>query len=172
MYKIGEYIMYGKSGVCELTDICVSPFDGKDDKTYYVLRPLFGTATVIYTPVENPKVASRPLMKKSAASNLIRKMPEICELEIENERLRRDIYKQATASLLPEGFVSVIKTVYTRRRAFASSKRHIAEVDAEYETYAKRALYSELSVVLGIPFEEIEKYVLDRINEEKASGAD
>lgn len=170
MYKVGDYIMYGKSGVCQIKDICASPFDENDTKTYYVLSPLFGAATVIYTPVENTKIASRTLMEKCDASSLIDKMPEICELEIENEKMRRDIYKQTVASLVPEGFVKVIKTVYSRRRAFAAAKRHLTEVDVEYESYAKRSLYSELSVVLGIPFEEVEQYVIDCIEGKKAQA--
>lgn len=163
MFKVGDYVMYGKNGVCRLTEICRSPFDESDTRIYYVLKPLVGSPAVIYTPVDNDKVALRALMAKKDADRLIEKMPSIEELTVENEKKRRDVYKAATASLYPEGFVSVIKTVRVRRRLLESERRHITEVDSEYESYAKRSLYGELSVVLGIPFEEIERYIVDKI---------
>lgn len=164
MFKVGDHIMYGKSGVCGIAAVCRSPFDEKDDRLYYKLEPLTGSPAVIYTPVDNEKVPSRELMCKKDAAVLIEKISSICELAVENEKARRDIYKAATSSLSPEGFVSVIKTVYLRRKALEAERRHITEVDAEYESYAKRALCGELSVSLGIPYEEAERYISERIS--------
>lgn len=167
MFAVGDYMMYGKSGVCKVTGICRSPFDEKDDRTYYVLRPVFGAPAIIYTPVDNDKVAFRPLMKADDAHDLIKKIPDIGTLTVENEKMRRDVYKGAVSELYPEGFVSVIKTVYGRRQALASARRHITEADSEYESFAKRALYCELSIVLGIPYDNVENYITEQIEEQK-----
>lgn len=167
MFSVGDYMMYGKSGVCKVTDICRSPFDEKDERTYYVLRPVFGAPATIYTPVNNDKVAFRPLMKADDAHKLIKKIPDIETLTVENEKMRRDVYKGAVSALYPEGFVSVIKTVYVRRQTLASARRHITEADSEYESFAKRALYCELSIVLGIPFENVEDFISEEIGQMK-----
>ena len=167
MFAVGDYMMYGKSGVCKVTDICRSPFDEKDVRTYYVLRPVFGAPAIIYTPVDNDKVAFRPLMNLSDARDLIKRIPSIEALTVENEKMRREVYKGAVSELYPEGFVSVIKTVYDRRRTLASARRHITEADSEYESFAKRALYCELSIVLGIPFDNVENYIHDEIDRQK-----
>lgn len=165
MFEIGEYIMYGKSGVCKLDCVCRSPFDEKDTRTYYKLEPIFGTPSVIYTPVDNDKVAWRSLMKKEEAMELIERMPNIDALTVENEKQRRETYKSAVSELKPEGFVSIIKTVYDRRRTFETMRRHITEVDSEYESFSKRALYAELSIVLGVPFDDVESYIAKKIDE-------
>lgn len=167
MFAVGDYMMYGKSGVCKVTDICRSPFDEKDERTYYVLRPVYGAPAIIYIPVDNDKIAFRPLMKADDAHALIKKIPEIEALTVENEKMRREVYKGAVSGLHPEGFVSVIKTVYGRRQTLASARRHITEADSEYESFAKRALYCELSIVLGIPYENVEGYIKDSIGEKK-----
>jgi len=166
MFSVGEYMMYGKSGVCKVTDICRSPFDEKDERTYYVLRPVFGAPAIIYTPVDNDKVAFRPLMEKDDAHALIKKIPSIEALTVDNEKMRREVYKGAVSQLYPEGFVSVIKTVYDRRQTLASARRHITEADSEYESFAKRALYCELSIVLGIPFDNVENYISEEIEKD------
>ena len=166
MFSVGVFMMYGKSGVCKVTDICRSPFDEKDERTYYVLRPVFGAPAIIYTPVDNDKVAFRPLMEKDDAHALIKKIPSIEALTVDNEKMRREVYKGAVSQLYPEGFVSVIKTVYDRRQTLASARRHITEADSEYESFAKRALYCELSIVLGRPFDNVENYISEEIEKD------
>ena len=67
MFNIGDYILYGKNGVCRLTDICSSPFDENDTRTYYKLQTQHGASSVIFTPTDT-KIASRKLMTKEEAA--------------------------------------------------------------------------------------------------------
>lgn len=170
MFTVGDHILYGKNGVCELIDICRSPLDQSDERMYYVLRPIHNNSATIYTPVDNEKVASRKLMQRSEADDLIKRIPSIETLVVENEKHRRDVYKNAVSELSPVGFIQILKTVYARRRSFESMKRHITEVDAEYENLAKKSLYSELSVILDIPFEKMEDYISEKIETQKESA--
>ena len=165
MFCVGDYIMYGKCGVCKLTDICRSPFDAKDTKQYYELRPISNVTSVIYTPVDNDKIMLRKLMDKDDAQKFLDRVASIAPLTVENEKKRRDIYKEAIADLYPDGYVSVIRTVYERRRAFEAARRHITDADSEFESLAKRSLFGELSIVLGIPVEQVEQTIFGIISE-------
>lgn len=158
MFNIGDYILYGKNGVCRLTDICSSPFDENDTRTYYKLQTQHGASSVIFTPTDT-KIASRKLMTKEEAESFIKKIPQIETLKVETEKLRREVYRTAVSDLSPESFVAVLKTIKERRRAFEIAKRHITEADAEYESLAKKSLYSELSIVLDIPYVDVEAYI-------------
>lgn len=163
MFTVGDHVLYGKNGVCELTDICRSPLDPGDERMYYVFKPIHNSSATIYTPVDNEKVASRKIMGKEEADEFIKRIPSIEALMVENEKSRREVYKNAVAELSPEGFIQILKTVYSRRRSFETMKRHITEVDAEYENLAKKSLYSELSVILDIPYDQIEGYITEKI---------
>ena len=41
MYEVGDLIVYGRTGICEVTEITTLKMDGvPKDKLYYILRPV------------------------------------------------------------------------------------------------------------------------------------
>ena len=164
MFSIGDYMVYGINGVCLVQDICASPFDKKDTRTFYLLKPLGASSgSVIYTPTDNEQVPMRPLMTKEQAEGLIGRMSELEPLEIPTEKMRRDLYRQAMHSCDPEQYVRLIKTVYRRRLDMMQQHKRLSETDSDFERNAKLSLYHELSVVLDVQFGEVEQYLIERL---------
>lgn len=164
MFSIGDYMVYGINGVCRVQDICASPFDKKDTRTFYLLKPLGASeGSVIYTPTDNAQVLMRPLMTKEQAAELIERMPGLEPLEVPMEKMRRDLYRQAMQSCDPEQYVRLIKTVYRRRMDMIQQHKRLSETDSDFERNAKLSLYHELSVVLDVKFAEVEQYLIDRL---------
>ena len=164
MYKIGEYVVYGTSGVCEITDVCASPFDKRDTRTFYVLRPVSGASTsLIYTPVDNDRVPMRCLLSLPEAQALMERIAGIPCLTVQEERARREIYRAAIAEAHPEAYVAVIKTIHARRRSFQGTQRRLPDFELEYESTARRHLFAELAVVLGKQTNEVEEYIAERV---------
>ena len=57
MFETGEYVVYGRTGICQVTGVTTMRVDGSSgEKLYYVLRPGGETDGKIFTPV---KVESR-----------------------------------------------------------------------------------------------------------------
>lgn len=164
MFSIGDYMIYGVNGVCLIEDICASPFDKKDTRTFYMLKPLGATAgSVIYTPTDNVQVPMRALMSREDAEQLIVRMPAIPLLEIPMEKMRREIYRQTMHSCDPVEYVRLIKTVHARRAEMIQQHKRLSETDSDFERSAKLSLYHELAVVLGVPYVEVEPYLLSRL---------
>lgn len=162
MFSVGDYMIYGINGVCLVQDICASPFDKKDTRTFYMLKPLGATeGSVIYTPTDNVQVAMRPLMTMEQARELIDFLPRITPLEIPAEKMRRDIYRQTMQSCDPVQYVRLIKTVRCRRMDMLAQHKRLSETDSDFERNAKLSLYHELAVVLDKPFAEIEPFLLE-----------
>ena len=44
MYQAGEFIVYGTNSVCRVESIGKPPFETEEDKLYYTLVPVTGTA--------------------------------------------------------------------------------------------------------------------------------
>ena len=167
MFKIGDHIVYGTNGVCLVTDICSSPFDKKDTRTYYVLKPISGHAeSVIYTPVDNERVPMRPLMSIGEVEELFSRMHAIPHLPIPNEKGRREVYRTAIAAGCPDSYIAVIKTILGRRTELSGMGRRLPEFEIECDGLARRHLYTELSVVLDRPIGEMEAYVFERLGSE------
>ncbi len=160
MFEIGSYMVYGTNGVCRVTDICVSPFDKHDSRRYYVLKPVSGPSeAVIYTPVDNDRVPMRALLSREETEALLGRLPSIPKLLVEVEKMRREIYRAVMNAADPDSYIALIKTVKERRSEFAGTTRRLPDFESEYDSTARRHLFTELSVVLGIPMEKIEEHI-------------
>lgn len=166
-FKKGDMIVYGNSGVCEVKDTCAAPFANMNQGTlYYVLKPLGSRdGSMIYSPMNNQSVNMRNLMTREEAERFIDRIPSISPIIIENEKNRKLLYKQAMEMGIPEGNVSVIKTVYNRRKQLLNTRKRLPDVDSDYERMAKHCLYSELSVSLDIPYSDVEEYIISAVGE-------
>ncbi len=164
MFQVGEYIVYGINGICRVEDVCPSPYDKTDPRTYYLLVPVNNPmSSTIYTPVDNERVPMRRLMTATEIEALIADMPAIELLTVPIEKQRREIYRTTIGTLAPEGYVQVIKTVHRRREELTAAHKHFPVTDLEYGRLAKHLLYSECAHVLGLAEESMEEYIASRI---------
>ena len=72
MYSIGERVIYGSSGACEIIDIRKEAFGGAA-REYYVLTPLGGGSS-IFVPTDNEQLVGRmraPLTRKEILDMIV-----------------------------------------------------------------------------------------------------
>jgi CarD family transcriptional regulator len=166
VFAVGDFIIYGSEGVFSVVEYSSSPVDKNDDRTFYVLRSAFGNDNnVIYTPVDNKNVVMRAVMTHEQALEFIGRIPSIDTLEIEREKARRDVYRIAMMSGESDKYVSLIKTVYSRRQELQKSKKRLSDTDTYYEKKAKFCLYGELSIALGLSLSEVESFIYERLSD-------
>ena len=164
VFAQGEHIVYGVNGVCRVEEVCSSPFDKSDPRTYYLLVPLHHPAgSTIYTPVDNRHVPMRRLMTPEEIDRLIAAIPRIGVLTVPAEKKRREVYRAVIEELRPEGYVSVIKTVRARHAELTAAHKHFPVSDMEYGRLAKHLLYSECAQVLGMDEQGVEAYIAQRL---------
>ena len=78
MFETGEYVVYGRTGICQVTGVTTMKMDGSSsERLYYVLRPGGETEGKIFTPVEGGKQVLRGIITKEAAEKLIDEIPSI-----------------------------------------------------------------------------------------------
>ncbi len=168
MFNIGDLLFYGTNGVCRVSEICSSPFDSSDTRSFYKLTPIAeNTSLVIYTPVDNMQVVMRPLISRKEAEALVARIPSIEKVAVAIEKHRKEAYRETIRTGDPEGFVRIIKTVRARRELFKRTRRRVPDLDNDFEHTARICLYGELSTVLGVSREEISRIVLEGIAEQK-----
>ncbi len=164
MFKPGEYIHYGSSGLCRVEEITKLNLSGADkDRLYYRLTPLEGQGGTIYTPVDNKKVEMRRAMSTEEARELIDSIPEIEELWIPEEKQREQNYKRALNSSDCRCWIQIIKTLYRRKQSRIAQGRKITSTDEKYLKSAENRLYSELALALGRDKEDMEQYITVRV---------
>ena len=80
MFSVGEYIIYGVEGVCEVEEAGKLKVAGLDkNREYYRLRPYYHGGT-IYTPVDG-KAVMRPVLTRAELEGLLPRLPELKPLD-------------------------------------------------------------------------------------------
>lgn len=168
MFDIGDYVVYGHNGICQVEDITNPGFSGVDkEKKYYVLQPLNMKGSKIYSPVDNQKVLMRSVMSGEEAEKLIEEIPAIEVLWIGNEKMREESYKTAMLTCEPAEWVKIIKTLYLRGKDRMRQGKKITATDERYLKLAEESLYSELAFALKREKDEMVDYITRRIKRQK-----
>lgn len=164
MFEKGEYIIYGTSGVCRIEDITTMNMASvPKDKLFYVLSPSSQKGGRIFTPVDSQKTIMRRVLSKEEAAELIDEIPRIEELWITNEKQREEKYKECMRSGDCREWIKIIKTLYLRKLERTAQGKKITATDERYLKMAEDYLYSELEIPLGIPKNEMEDYITQKL---------
>lgn len=169
MFKVGDYIVHGRNGVCKVVDITHLDMLGVDkDQLYYALVPMKSEDSKIFYPVDSDKVVMRSVVTKDQAEDLVSEIKDIEPMRIENDRQREAKYKEALVSCDCKQLICIIKTMYARNKERIGKGKRITYVDDRYLKEAKQNLNDEFSIALGIEPREVEKYIKAQIVEQEA----
>lgn len=166
MFQAGDMIVYGSTGVCRVEGITHSAASGAGrGRQFYLLKPLQQDG-VIYTPVDNTKVAMRPVITREEAEALIDLIPSIRAEAYHGSSLQAlaQHYQSAVRTYECRDLIELMMSIYAKRQQAAAQRRRLGMVDERFMKQAERLLYGEFSVVLGIPFDQVEPYIARRVN--------
>ena len=152
MYQIGDYVVYGGSGVCQVMAVGTPASSACDrHRAYYTLRPLASTET-IYVPVDT-RVSIRPVLTRQEADALILQLPGLpeCPVDTKNPQLRSHAYQESFRANDSAELARLLKTIHHKDTDARKAGRQPGKVDTRYRKRAEELLYGELSVALGIP---------------------
>lgn len=164
MFEVGEYIVYSSKGVCRIEDITHIDISGADkDRLYYVLAPIGDLNGKIYAPTDNEKIMMRRVISKKEADELLHELPKIGLLWVPDDKQREAAYKQAMRSCDYRAWVSIVKTLYLRKKERTEQGKRITALDEKYMKAAEHELYSELSLILEVPIDKMEEYIKEQL---------
>ena len=163
-YEIGDLVSKPVTGICKIEDILyLTSQDEKNNKLYYLMKPIEDEKDKIYVPVSNSDSRLRLCLTKEEAWNLIKRIPEIPTAWINNEKLREQNYKEAVKANDPEALVAIIKMIYQRKQKRLAQGKKCTATDARYFQIAENLLYMELGAALGKPKQEVCRTIIDYI---------
>ncbi|MDO5338109.1 MAG: CarD family transcriptional regulator [Eubacteriales bacterium] len=150
MYQVGEYIIYGYNGVCRVNDIThLDDISGADrTKQYYILSPLGNQGSVIYSPVNNTKVMSRPLITREEAQKLLETGAYMDRFQIPYDKLQEARYREIVGSCDCMQWLRLMKTLYFRKAEREAQGKKVTARDEKYLGITEQYLLTELSFVL------------------------
>ena len=169
MFEKDQLIMCGGHGVCRVVNITGNPIDRLDKvRKYYVLEPVFEKGSTVYTPVDNDKVVMRRIMNKEEAEALAERITQIETVWIQEEKGREQMYKDAIRTYDCRSLVQIIKTLYLRKQDRLKEGKKVLSSDEQYIRKAEELLYSEMSLALSIPKENVESYIKEAVYKQES----
>ena len=164
MFKIGDYIVHGRNGVCKVVDITHIDISGADkNQLYYTLVPMKSEESKIFYPVDSNRVVMRAVVSEKEAKDIVSGIKDIEPMWIDNDRQREEKYKEAISSCDCQQLICIIKTLYARNEERIAQGKRITYVDDRYIKEAQQNLHDEFSIALGIEPSEVEKYITEYI---------
>lgn len=163
MFKVNDYVVYGVTGVCQITEIGEDEYNSNNDTQYYVLKPVYNNNMIIKVPVGNQNILMRSIITKDDILSLIAKMPEMDTVWIDDEAQRNTSFKAALKSGKNEELLKVIRMIYHEKEARSLTGKKLAKKDEDILNTAEKQLNEEFAVVLNISPEEVVPYILEHI---------
>ena len=167
MLAVGKMVMYGKNGVCRVNEI-VDKKIGRENRKYYVLEPAYKPGLTFFVPVgqeENLKMHS--VLSADEIYELIHTMPALSELEIDDERRRREEFDALITGGDRKDLIRIIKTIYKIRQDRENNGKKLCAKDEQIYAQAQKILYDEFAVVLKIKPDQVVPMIINEIEVER-----
>ena len=173
MYKIGDLILYGSTGVCRVADIVTRDSSCQEkEQLFYILQPLYQDC-IISTPVDTKKVFMRPVISKDEAIRLIDMIPSISAEAYYNNALSQltEHYEASMKTHECSDLIQLTMSIYVKKKEAEQQRRKLGAVDERFMKRGEELLYGELAVALDIPKNEVPQFIAGRVDEaNKISG--
>lgn len=163
MFKINDYIMYGTTGVCQVSDITKEAIGDFKLKEYYVLTPIYTNNTIIKVPIDNNKIPMRKIMSKEDISNIIKVISNKDSLWVMDERKRGEAFKSILKSGECEELMTLVKSIYECKNNKNKIGTKVSKNDIEIMQMAEKLINEEFATILNISVDEVPSYILNNI---------
>lgn len=165
MFKKGDYIIYETAGTCLVKDVTTVDIDWiSKDRLFYILEPLSDKGSKIMTPVDSNKSFMRSILKEADVYRLMANLDGIGQPWVANDRQRREIYKAALKSCDCKEWIGIIKNLHRKKHDRHQLGKKLTGSDETVFAKAKEFLYGELSISLGLSREQVEEFVVAKMN--------
>ena len=129
MFEIGDKVVYGVVGVCEVENIDTPPIKGISGD-YYFLQPVFDSKGIIYSPVDSNKVMIRGIMTVKECDKL-KERARNCKKDGElSEKVTPMQYDEHMKSQDALKLMHLIRALYVIKNERAKDLRKMKQADS------------------------------------------
>ena len=149
-YKIGDFVLYGYSGACEIVEIGPLSFGG-NNRDYYSLKPVYDERDTIYVPVDKEDDIARKVIGKKQAEEIIESIKSSKRTGNVPEKEKCEEILRSGDNLKVSNMIRQLRNLKAENR-----KNHKGLNIAEEKTlkYAERILFSEIATAMKITMDE------------------
>lgn len=150
-FNIGDNVIYGINGACQIIEIGPLSFGGQD-KIYYSLKPVIDARSTIYLPVAREDEIKRYVIDKETAIELISKFKDV-------KPYKGQISREICEPIIKSGDILKIAGLIKNLRTLKIENRKVHKgLNIQEEKLlreAENAVYSEFAISLDMKVEEV-----------------
>ncbi len=164
MFRVGDLIMYGGTGVCRVKELMTTGSDETGEDRYYILEPVYQNG-IIYAPIGSEKVFMRPLISAAEALDIIDTMPGISPdvfVGTSTQQLARH-YQEIISSHDTTRLIMMAKAIHLKNRNAMKQNRRLGQIDKKYMKLAEDFLFGEFACSLNISRDKVEDFIRERL---------
>ena len=156
MFDIGEYVVYGNKGVCEVKKIGPVDIPGmSSERNYYTLSQVYTKGSTIYVPVDKEDSGLRYVLSKDEVNELIDEIPSMKPVWIQNDKEREQLFTENIRKADTKRLIEMMIALYERRERRIADGKKATSTDERYFRAAEDILFGEIGVVLGVNKNEV-----------------
>lgn len=166
MYQLGDRVVYGIHGVCDILDYELRTIDRKKVE-YFVLSPIDQPEARFYVPTQNKVALSklRYLVDGDTIESVLYRVRQEEPSWIVDENFRKQKYRELISRADVADLVSMVRNLHVHRQKQIQQGRKFHLCDENFLRDAEKLLCAEFSLVLNIPVSEVKELVHRSINE-------
>lgn len=150
-YNIGDFVLYGVSGACEVVEIGTLSFAGPD-KIYYSLKPVYDSRSTIYLPVAKEDEIKRKVIDKKEATKILE---EVKDVEAAKYGADREICDPIIKSGDNIELSKLIKMLRNMRKENRKIHKGLNIQEERLLRDAERVFFSEMATAFSMTMEEV-----------------
>lgn len=164
MHQIGERVLYGCHGVCQIISMEERVIDRKR-VNYFVLEPINQQGSRYMVPSDNPIALSklRPLLSREELEALLASEEVRQDRWIPDENTRKQKYKELITSGDRAALLGMIHALHQHKKNQIELGRKFHQSDENFLNDAQKLLTAEFSLVLQIEPENVGRFILDAL---------
>lgn len=164
MYQIGDRVVYGIHGVCQVVDLEERVIDRKRI-TYLALEPIGQDGSRYLVPTHNEAAMGK--LRKMLTGEELQQMLQSDEIRedswIRDENLRKQTYRELINSGDRIALMKMVCTLYRHKHQQAAAGKKVHQCDDNFLRDAERLLAGEISIVMEKGSSEALAYIREQL---------
>lgn len=167
MYQVGDKVVYGVHGVCNVVDQEEKVIDRKR-VTYLALEPVGQTGSKYLVPTHNAAAMAkiRHMLSREELETLMDSEEVLTDGWIKDENQRKQTYRELIGSGDRAKLMQMVRTLYRHKKAQTAAGKKVHLCDDNFLRDAEKLLIGEFSIVLEMEPEEAKQYIRNKLKED------
>lgn len=167
MYQVGEKVVYGVHGVCDVVDQEERVIDRKR-VTYLALEPVGQGGSRYLVPTHNAAAMAkiRHMLSREELEKLMNSEEVLADGWIRDENQRKQTYRELIGSGNRTKLMQMVHTLYRHKKEQAAAGKKVHLCDENFLRDAEKLLVGEFAIVLDMEPEEAKQYIRSKLKED------